>query len=179
VFREKLAFGQTAESQIAAWLRGRGYTTMPVYETLMDTNKGPQVFTPTTQLVAPDLFVFRGNRALWIEAKHKTAFTWHRLTQQWVTGIDLRHYKDYCAVDDGSPWPVWLLFFHRGGQAKDSPAESPAGLFGQSLDYLRAHENHRHDNWGPTGMVYWAKSSLKKLAELDEMTESFFAPSVK
>jgi hypothetical protein len=168
-FEKSLAFGQTAESLIAVWLRGRGYTVVPVYEKLFDTGKGPQVFTPTAELVAPDMLVFKGDRALWIEAKHKTAFTWHRLTGRWVTGVDLRHYENYCKVDDTTPWPVWLLFFHRGGQAKDSPADSPAGLFGNTLAYLRAHENHRHDNWGRSGMVYWAYGSLRQLATRDEL----------
>lgn len=86
-----------------------------------------------------------------------------------MTGIDLRHYEDYCKVDDASPWPVWLLFLHRGGQAKDSPGNSPAGLFGKPLDYLRTHENHRHENWGRSGMVYWAHESLKLLADVEEL----------
>ncbi len=107
---------------------------------------------------------------MWVEAKHKTAFSWHRLTERWVTGIDLRHYEHYLRVAMKTPWPVWLLFLHEGGQAKDSPAESPAGLFGNELLFLSAHENHRSDKWGRSGMVYWAEASLKKLAGLELLT---------
>lgn len=141
---------------------------LPVYEIIKDQGKGPQLYMPSGELIAPDLFVFSTNGAWWMEAKHKTAFTWHRNTGRWTTGIDLRHYEDYCKVDDSTPWPVWLLFLHEGGQAKDSPANSPAGLFGNALTSLRAHENHRSYNWA-RGMVYWALSSLKKLAELDDV----------
>ena len=162
---QKFRFGIAGESQIARWLRGRGFSVLPVYEKLVDEGKGPQLYLPEGSVIAPDLFIFNKENILWVEAKHKTAFTWHRLTQRWVTGIDLRHYEDYCRVNDETPWDVWLLFLHEGGQAKDSPPNSPAGLFGNALNYLRHHENHRHKNWGRTGMVYWARENLKLLAK--------------
>lgn len=168
-FESNLRYGQAGESAIALWLRSRGYTVMPVYEKIIDTGKGPQLFGPLTNLVAPDILAYRGEDALWIEAKHKTAFSWHHITGRWTTGIDLRHYRDYCTVDDQSPWPVWLLFLHRGGQAKNSPANSPSGLFGNTLKVLRCCENHRSDKWGRSGMVYWAIDSLKSLATLADM----------
>lgn len=169
-FEQQLRFGQAGESVIATWLRSRGRAVLPVYEKIMDTGKGPQVFMPQGSLVAPDLLTWGSvTSPCWIEAKHKTAFSWHRISQRWVTGIDLRHYGDYCHVADMSPWPVWLLFLHRGGQAKDSPAESPAGLFGNDLAFLRLRENHRSANHGPTGMVYWAIGSLRKLADQSEL----------
>lgn len=166
-FRQSLTFGQAGESDIARWLKQNGYSILPVYEKILDTGKGPQLFLPDGCLIAPDMLVFKGNdKTLWIEAKHKTAFTWHRNTKRWTTGIDLRHYEDYLKVDDFSPWPVWLLFLHRGGQAKDSPPDSPAGLFGNKLEILRKCENHRHDGWA-NGMVYWGIENLKKLASLE------------
>lgn len=171
-FQAKLKIGQAGESAISRWFQGRGFAVMPVYEKLIDTGKGPQLFLPNDRrLVAPDMFVFGDGKAWWIEAKHKTAFTWHRKSQRWVTGIDLRHYEDYLIVDSCTPWPVWLLFLQRGGQAKDSPAESPSGLYGNRLDYLRQHESHRHDNWGPSGMVYWSIDRLKLMAPLSDVVE--------
>lgn len=166
-FSDSLSFGRAAESDIATWVRSRGWSVLPVYETLMETGKGPQLFTPLEGLIAPDMLIFKGDKALWIEAKHKTAFSWHRMTRRWCTGIDLRHYADYCKVADSSPWPVWLLFLHRGGQAKDSPPESPAGLFGNTLEFLRDHEHHRHSNYGRSGMVYWELDRLVLLAALE------------
>ena len=94
-----------------------------------------------------------------------------------MTGIDVHHYEDYCAVCEASGIPVWLLFEHTRAtpDARDiragCPRECPTGLFGNSLDYLREHENHRHENWGPHGMVYWAVEHLRLLAgKLDEST---------
>jgi len=174
-FAQTLAQGQAGESAIANWLRARGFSVLPVYETILNTGKGPQLYTPAEALIAPDLLAFCGKQVRWIEAKHKTAFTWHRKTDRWVTGIDLRHYADYCRVADGSPWPVWLFFLHEGGQAKDSPADSPAGLFVNSLAYLRKHENHRHENWGSSGMVYWAVEHLQLLAPIEELRTGLHA----
>jgi len=168
-FAETLEHGQAGETFIACWLKKHGYSILPIYEKIFDTGKGPQIYTPTCELIAPDLLVYRGDKVLWVEAKRKTAFSWHRATECWVTGIDLRHYHDYCTVADSAPWPVWLLFLHEGGQAKDSPASSPAGLFGNTLDYLRQHENHRHESGGHAGMVYWSIDHLRLMAELADV----------
>lgn len=171
-FKEQLAIGQLGESQIARWLNRRGWTVLPVYETQVDTGKGPRLFTPDARLVALDMFAFHTTKgALWIEAKHKSVFSWHRIKQRWVTGIDLRHYEDYLRIADSSPWEVWLLFLHAKDRIenRDEPWPCPTGLFGQTLDYLRKHENHRHANWGASGMVYWAEGALTQLATLDEV----------
>lgn len=170
-------YGLAAESAIARWLmRQHGYSVLPVYEKVVAEGKGPQLFTPGGEYIAPDLFAFKQQDGrpvvMWIEAKHKTAFTWHRITGRWVTGIDLKHYEHYCMVDDLMPWPVWLLFLHEGGQAKDSPADSPSGLFGRRLNELRQCENHRHSNYGRSGMVYWAVESLHKMAMLEELLDT-------
>ncbi len=179
-FEESLRYGQAGESAIARWLIARGSTVMPVYEKILDTDKGPQVFTPGGPLIAPDLFVFGRGQQVWIEAKHKSAFTWHRLTGHWVTGIDLRHYTDYCQVARVTPFPVWLLFLHKDGTAKDSPPDGPVGLFGADIESLRQNEHHRHANHGTSGMVYWARDvdggPLRKLAALDEIVWCADAP---
>lgn len=175
-FAANLGYGKAAEGLIANWFRKRGWAVLPVYEKTIDEGKGPQIFLPQRELIAPDLLVFRcqknNAKTYWVEAKHKTAFSWHRLTRRWVTGIDLRHYRDYCQVDDMTPWPVWLLFLHDGGQAKDSPEDSPAGLFGNKLASLRRDENHRSPNWGHSGMVYWTLGSLIKLADISELRKN-------
>lgn len=168
-FEDNLQYGSAGEGRIAKWFRGKDYNVLPAYEKIIDSGKGPRLFTASSRLVAPDLLVFNSEKVFWVEAKRKSAFTWHRNTKRWTTGIDLHHYFDYCKVDDGTPWPVWLMFLHESGQAKDSPEGCPTGLFGNSLEILRGCENHRHGNWGKHGMVYWAVESLKKIAELNRI----------
>jgi hypothetical protein len=165
-FNQTLQVGRVGESLIATWLRSRGWNVLPVYDIEVQTGKGPSLFSAQCELIAPDMFVFNGLKVRWVEAKHKGAFSWHRTTQRWVTGIDLCHYEHYKQVAEVSNWPVYLMFLHWGGQAKDSPPNSPAGLFGHELKYLQEHENHRHPNWGNGGMVYWAHDTLRLLAPL-------------
>ncbi len=169
-FNRQLAIGRVGESAIARWLMMRGWSVLPVYEIEIPTGKGPRLFAPNgRQWAAPDMLVYKANNTMWIEAKNKSAFSRHRITGRWVTGIDMRHYDHYCAIEDASPWPVWLMFLQHGGQAKDSPAASPSGLFGNELKILRQSENHRHGNWGSGGMVYWGVQSLRHLADLQSL----------
>jgi hypothetical protein len=171
-FEQQLAFGKTAESKIALWLLKRGNLVLPVYELSENAGKGPQLFTPDSELIAPDMLCFAEKGILWIEAKHKTGFSWYRNGKPqpyFCTGIDLRHYEHYIKVEKQSRLPVWLLFYHSGGPAKDSPNNTPSGLFGNSLTYLKTHESHKSDKWGKHGMVYWSIYNLRKLATLEEM----------
>lgn len=161
--------GLVGEGKIALFLMAKGYSILPVYQIEKHTGKGPQLFTIYESLVAPDMLAFKGDKALWIEAKHKTAFSWYRRSQVWTTGIDKRHYEHYCQVDDKSPWPVWLLFLHKGGVAKDSPP-SEGGLFGNRLSILRSCIHHTSEKWA-NGMVYWEKDSLIKIASLADVNK--------
>lgn len=168
-FAEQLRVGLIGESRIAQWLIGRGWSVLPIYQQELHTGKGPVLYSASHALIAPDMLVYRGHDVKWIEAKTKAGFTWHRRSQTWVTGIDLRHYHDYLRVAASSPWEIWLLFLHLNTSgAKDTPpplrGKSPVGLFGNDLFRLSRCEHHRHENWGKMGMVYWAYSTLRVLA---------------
>lgn len=173
-FKERLREGKIAESIIARWLMSRGWAVLPVYEKEIGHGKGPQIFTLNNSFAAPDMFVFRNGEAKFIEAKIKTGFTWHRITNHWTTGIDLKHYQDYLKIQEIAPWPIWLFFLHTDNLgAKDTPEElrgqSPVGLFGNELLILKNCENHRSDKWGTSGMVYWAVDNLKLILPLSEL----------
>lgn len=169
-FQESLAIGQAGEDVVARWLRRRGFTVLPVYEKLMDNKGGPRLFLPDRKLIAPDLLVWNNHVGFFVEVKHKQAFSWYREGACWVTGIDLRHYFDYLQIDEAGPPRVFLMFLHRGGQAKDSPPNSPTGLYGGWLKNLRTREDHRSPRHGPSGMVYWQEKNLKKIANLDALS---------
>lgn len=164
-FAKKLEVGKVGESEIAGWLKSRGHHVLPVYEIEKNQYAGPAVYTADgDSVIAPDMICFGKGQTTWIEAKHKNAFSWHRKTQRFVTGIDVHHYNHYQRIAKLVDWPVWLLFLHRGGVAKDSPP-SPSGLYGGELEVLAKNENHRHENWGKGGMVYWAIEHLRKFAD--------------
>ena len=166
-FSDALEFGQFGENCISQWLvQTLGYNVLPVYEKEGGDFKGPRYFTPSREIVAPDILAIKGSRVLWVEAKHKTVFSWHRITEQWVTGIDVRHYNDYLEISRIHPFPVWLLFLHSQSETREGNGHSPVGLFGQSLTYLEKNENHRSDKWGNSGMVYWSHATLRQFASI-------------
>jgi hypothetical protein len=173
-FAATLARGRVGESAIARWLReARGCAVLPVYETEIDTGKGPRLLAPRREIVAPDMLGLKGGRVFWIEAKHKGVFSWHRKTGRWTTGIDVHHYYQYLAIAAGWPHPVYLLFLHTRDSAADrrplEPWPCPTGLFGGDIRRLCNAENHRSPEWGRHGMVYWAHDALCRYASLDEV----------
>jgi hypothetical protein len=173
-FAQTLQIGLAGEGRISRWLNKRGLTVLPAYEVELNHGKGPRLFAPGRKLICPDLLAFNAEKIIWFEAKTKTAFTWHRLTGSWQTGIDLRHWKEYLAVNVVTPFPVWLLFLHEAnGSAKDTPVGlvSPSGLFGNEIGVLARAVDHESQNHGPSGMVYWRISALKKIAGINEIPE--------
>jgi hypothetical protein len=178
-FQASLAWGQQAETEIAKWLLHKGAIILPVYDVECNSGKGPRVFCKEAEYVAPDLFCWAKGKALWIEAKHKEVFTRYRIKDIWETGIDLRHYENYCKLRDIIGLSVWVFFLHkskvpRPEDAKylDCPAECPTGLFGREINDLRQNESHR-SNKHAHGMVYWSHDYLKPpLATIEELTKA-------
>lgn len=180
-FAESLRRGQKTESAISCWMRhSRGAAVLPVYETEIDSGKGPRLLLPEGELIAPDMLVISGKGVCWIEAKHKTHFAWSKITKTWQTGIDRRHYEDYLRLDARLQWPVWLLFFHahdtpyrRRGCDPDQPIHCRTGLYGNSLTYLEDHRDHfggYPDDCGRfVPMVYWNERDLRLLATVDDV----------
>lgn len=190
-FDSALKKGKLAEGWIAKWLIARGHHVMPAYEIEVSEFKGPQLFTPDGEFVSPDLLVFKANGIVWVEAKHKSVFSWYRKGQRWTTGIDYHHYTHYKMVGEKTGLPVYLAFFHREktpnviDQIHDCPAECPTGLFIGDITYLSKTESHRSPpksssraglvGHGRHGMVYWADTALTKVAtcrEVYEITET-------
>jgi len=171
-FTENLVEGRIGEGQIALWLNSRGWNVLPAYEIEIETGKGPRFFTAKQgQLVTPDLLVFKSQEIMWVEAKRKSAFTWYRKTNGFQTGIDKRHWEHYLEVKAVSQFPLWLLFLHGPGEAKDTPEGkvSPSGLYGGEIDVLQQSIDHTSDRWGASGMVYWRKESLTMLATYENL----------
>ena len=174
-FEQNFATGQLGESLISRWLQGRGHAVFPAYQIEHQTGKGPQLFAASGDLVLPDLLAFRAGEIKWFEAKHKTCFTWHRISRRWTTGVDLRHYEEYQEVAHRTSLPVWLLFFHPKARPSENdlaygcPAECPTGLFGNDIQILTDCESHRSDRHGRSGMVYWAHESLRLVAQAEEL----------
>lgn len=177
-FEAELENGKMGESLIAHYWLSLGYSILPVYEKQIGEYKGPTLFRIDGTLVAPDMLALGGvNNIVWVEAKHKSAFAWHRIRGIWTTGIDLHHYQQYLRVQEVTQLPVWLMFLHKPGNvASGTPDElkgkSPSGLFGGPLSTLAHCEDHRWPKpmkGQPHGMVYWDYRSLMHLASYDDL----------
>ena len=173
VFERKLKFGKIGESIIGSYFRNKGFIVLPIYEKEISEGKGPALYFPKEEIIATDMFVFRRNDIRWIEAKHKSVFTWHRNSETWTTGIDMHHYEQYRKIDKQTPWPVGLVFHHEGGYSETNPPdkESPSGIHGNSLEFLSEDENIHHTwgKYGKGGMIYWAIDKLKLMATKDQL----------
>lgn len=174
-FEQKLEIGRLGEDLISRWFRSFGWNILPAYEISQDTGKGPRFFSASgDNIVSPDLLIFQECEFRWVEAKHKSAFTWHRITESWQTGIDRHHWNEYLKVREQSKLPVYLFFLHEPGHiSKDTPEgmTSPSGLYGKSLDVLKDQIDHESDRHGTSGMVYWKEKDLKKYSEYFEILE--------
>lgn len=170
-FKDALMQGKAGESIVARWLNLQGYSVLPAYEKLLGDGKGPRLFAPNrVKVVCPDLLAVSGTDVRWVEVKHKDAFSWSRRGGRWETGLDYHLWEQYCSLSRYTPfWRVWLLFLHEGRQAKDSPPDSPSGLFSGFVDELeRAPTRHVSDRWAG-GMIYWGITDLRRLAGLSEL----------
>jgi len=174
-FEVQLKVGKTGESILAKWFINKGFNILPIYEKIVNEFKGPTLFTADKkELICPDMLVFKKEIYFWVEVKYKTAFTWHRNSKQWVTGIDIKHYEHYLELSKLTPkWPICIMFLQEDGKAKDTPIGliSPNGLYGGELSFLSRHEHHRHGNWGKKGMVYWDSETLGKYEDLNQMRQ--------
>ena len=172
-FDKKLKTGLLGESIIAKIFNRGGYNVLPAYEIAIHQGKGPRLFTPSNKkMVVPDMLVFKGKDTIWVEAKTKKAFTWHRKSKSFQTGIDLSHWESYKTVSETTPFPVWLFFLHRPGKnAMDTPTgkTSPSGLYGQEINKLKGAVDHVHENWGRYGMIYWQERVFIKFCEYNEI----------
>lgn len=172
-FQQALLFGQLGESYIANFMRNRGFHVLPVYEKQVGNYKGPRIFMSyislKKQLIAPDMLIIRDGKGVWLEAKHKSHFTWYGKGQCWTTGINKHCFDDYLLLQQMTQMDVWLFFLHSDNQTWtqdvrkwNAPPICPTGLFAGRLAVLARQIDHIGD-FGTSGMVYWRDDQLTKL----------------
>lgn len=168
-FSQKMKMGKWGEGIASRYLiERRGATIFPAADYVPD-NGGPRVSSNDRKTVAPDLLVWEGKHARWIEVKTKSSFSWHRRSGCWETGIDRKYYVEYKSMHDSSPWPVYLMFLQLGESRKDDPVgvPQPSGLYYNSIDILgQLNVARRYE-----GMIYWKITDLIKIAELGEIID--------
>lgn len=172
-FSKRLAFGLQGESVIEAWLVTSGYNVIPVTDGVRN-GRGPRILKPNGVVTAPD-FLTLNESAQWQEVKTKSYFTFYRARGKFQTGIDGTPWNEYVKANEENK--TNLLFLHlfddpKSADPKCPMPECPTGLYGQSIDYLAGHIDHRSDSFGNGGMVFWNVDDLHKLASLEELDEA-------
>jgi hypothetical protein len=168
-FERSLFIGEKGEELVTLFWLSRISSVMRV-----DPNS-LRLLTPAGELTQPDMFIFP--ELMWIEAKRKKAWTWHRNTRCWTDGIDVHHYHAYCRVQEQTRRPVIVMFLHlsanpdpRDLEAGSEP-QCPTGLFGVKVDRPIHHDSCKDEpNGSKSGMVYWESARLTQFATLDELT---------
>jgi len=171
-FDQALKYGLIGEELVIQWLRSHDWCVLPAYVTPPGWTKGPRLYTPSEEIIAPDLFLFNleKHQACWVDVKRKKIFSKHNISGDWNTGINWYHYCNYKLVEQVSGWPVWLLFLQEPQEDEGAPA---AGLYGASLLALSKNIHHKWEIGEETRMVYWAPSALKFLASIEELKANF------
>jgi len=126
-FEEKLEWGEEGEKTIASRLIKKGVAVAPLYQ-FKNHDNTPIMLTDKEQLILPDLTCWKDGKNFFVECKRKN---------QWVsyggvveTGLDQRHFKEYCNLKAITGQKVYLFFIHEN---KDP------GVFFHELRYLLPH----------------------------------------
>lgn len=171
-FNESLEHGKIGEGLIAQWLQSRGWYVIPIYEKQIDDGKGPRVYAPQgKKIIAPDALIMHPDtrRVMFVECKRKSVFSWYRKTQQWQTGVDLKHWENYLQLYSQTGYEIWLLFLHENSEKEgwDEPYPCPVGLFGQDIRKLESLGRIGREH--AKGMIYWNHEDLVCLASIKEV----------
>lgn len=167
IFKKSLPLGRRGEALITKWLREKDYTVIPSYAPDDTIRNGARIFTPTGELITPDLLAWNGENPFFAEAKYKEeGCSWYSIAKCWCVGMDLNKYEHYIKVEEHFRWDVWIMFILPTSipSKKDTPfgcpKECPIGLYGAEIKQLAKHEHHRGKN---PDCVYWHIDSLTRL----------------
>lgn len=163
-FQQELARGREYEVAFSRWLQAeRGFYTVPVF----DLNRmgaprieGRQPDGTLESLVMPDILACKNGAWVWFEVKLKDHADWHRKTNTLVTGLPLRNWQHYLAVQKATRTPVWIVFVHL------TEREVLAGDI-SVLSYHHIHHASTMDNGGTVFFTYSTLHRLMPLATLD------------
>ena len=167
IFDDKLALGRSYEVQYANWVMLKcNARILPVYDyngQLGDKAPKLQGISPNASLVVPDLLVCEDGATSWVEVKYKTRADWTRITNRLETGIPLRLWRDYEAVQEASGLPVQLVFIH--GQEGE--------VRGNTINNLRLIKRvYEGNSMSYGGMVFFPYEMLPIITTLDELSQA-------
>ncbi len=151
-FRERLAFGEEGEHEIAEFLIQKGVSILPLYQ--FESYHAPYILRHDNTIVSPDLICFK-NDAFMIDVKTKNQ--WVEYKGRVETGMNEKHYNQYNRLRNLTGKEVYIIFNHK--------KEEPLGYYMVKLNnYTRYWDGYTKDGkYIQKAMVFYNKEILKKL----------------
>ena len=170
-FQQELARGRAYEVAVTRWLQDCGYYTLPVF----DFNGLGDGFAPhldglqadgtPVQLIAPDILACKDGVWTWFEVKLKEQADLHRVSSTLVTGLPLRNWEHYQAVQQATRTSVLIVFVHL------AEGEVRAG----NISAMTPHHIHSGSTMDRGGTIFFTYTTLKRvlwLKDLDKYKEA-------
>lgn len=101
--------GKQGEAFVRAWLKRQGFYIVPT--SLIVTGGAPMLEGSLRKHILPDVLAAKGTPR-WVEIKTKSKSTPNQKRRRNETGIPLRHWEAYKAVQEHTGIPGFLCFLH-------------------------------------------------------------------
>lgn len=185
-FSNKLAWGKEGEQQIVALLNRRGFIaeyTGPASQ----ENPVPSIWLPghihADPLIAPDLFVTHripgaamDPYSFYVEVKRYSHWTWNYKDHEWQTGMAVRHFFNYCAVQKFVGYPVTIYLIMEGEPSPQRPTiGTPSGVYAAPLHNLEVStKKHQYMD-----TMWWSIEDFSILCTLEELRPPAVIPEAE
>lgn len=172
-FQQELARGRTYEVAVSRWLQDCGYYTLPVFDfTGLGREFAPHIDGiradgTLERLIVPDVLACKDGVWTWFEVKLKNRADLHRASNTLVTGLPLRNWDHYRAVQKVTLTSVLIIFIHL------SEGEVLAG----NINAMTPHHIHPDSTMDHGGTVFFTYATLKRvllLRDLDAYKEASY-----
>lgn len=109
-FQLNLAYGIEGEREVAEIFIKNGYSILPMFQ-FKELNSAPKIIKQNnTELISPDLILFKNNKTLFVEVKKKNR--WVKNNNILETGCDYRLYTHYLDIVNNTGINLIMVFNH-------------------------------------------------------------------
>lgn len=151
-FKEKLAFGEQGEKEIAEILIKKGFYILPLYQ--FKDKTAPQIIGEYQSITSPDLICFKNKEIIFIEVKSKNK--WVKYKGILETGCNYKLYKDYKKLSLKTKIKLYIVFNHVSGDHQ--------GIYYVNIHKIGRHWDGKYKNKQKYKAEYfWKKQQLNKL----------------
>lgn len=109
---EEFQKGYEGEQTVVNYLERNGWETIPTFE--FDGDGAPMLTSDTEDTIIPDILTSRDGVTRWVEVKTKPPYEPpEHVDDVLQQGVEVRHWANYCTVQDVTGIDVWVFFFEQ------------------------------------------------------------------